>query len=161
MGAEFNGFEKPARSLSNPRVKRAKASRVLCRAVIQLLYERERERERERKRETENFERVARIKADRGDFFLDVPLYYPRLRCGLCIFHETIFSVVPPAYYPTRITLTRSLVRQEAEREKEREAMEKVCGHVRKCYVPHPSTRVDSPIVDRLISRDRTLNCIA
>jgi len=51
MGAEFNGVEKPARSLSNPRVKRAKASRVLCRAVIQLLYEREREREREKKRD--------------------------------------------------------------------------------------------------------------
>jgi len=69
MGAEFNGFEKPARSLSNPRVKRAKASRVLCRAVIQLLYEREREREKERQK-TLN---VLRAHGDQGGsrrFFL-------------------------------------------------------------------------------------------
>lgn len=52
-----------------------------------------------------------------GDFFPDVPLYY-RGFDGPCIFHETIFSVVPPAHYPTRIALTRT---RTSESESERD----------------------------------------
>lgn len=91
--SSLNGFrETRVIAIESRGLKGAKAStRVLC--VPLVMQEREKLRAR---------------CVVRGDFFLDVPLYYPRLRRGPCIFHETIFSVVPPAYYPTRITLTRT-----------------------------------------------------